>query len=139
MSLERFCRKEIATAEVGESVAAAARKLRDRHVGALVVVDEIGRPLGALTDRDIACRVVAEGLDGKTPVEAVMSRGLVTVPRDGTIDEVAFAMRRHGVRRVPIVDAEGRLCGLVAFDDLIVLLSSELHESVSALRENRGP
>lgn len=140
MSLERFCRKEVVTSESGEMVTATARKMREKHVGAVVIVDGAGRPRGILTDRDIACRVVAEGLDpARTPVESVMSRDLVTVLRGGTIDEVAFSMRKHGVRRVPILGAEAELVGLVAFDDLVVLFTAELGETVAALRQNRGP
>ncbi len=140
MSLERFCRKEVATIGPGDTIVAAARKMQEKHVGALVVTDAGGRPLGMLTDRDIACRVLAEAHDpATTAVQSAMSGDLVTVRRDGTIDEVAFSMRKQGVRRVPIVDAEGRLCGLVAFDDLVVLLSAELGETVAALRHNRGP
>lgn len=139
MSLERFCRKEVATVGASDTVVGAARRMQEKHVGAVVVTDS-SRPVGMLTDRDIACRVIAEGRDpAKTRVEAVMSRDLATVRRDGTIDEVAFSMRKLGVRRLPIVDAEGKLAGLVAFDDLVVLLSAELGETVAALRHNRGP
>lgn len=140
MSMERFCRKEIAAVAPSDTIVGAARKMQEKHVGAVVVVDAGGRPVGMLTDRDIACRVIAEARDpARTQVESVMSRDLVTIRRAGTIDEVAFAMRKQGVRRVPIVDAEGKLVGLVAFDDLVVLLSAELGETVAALRENRGP
>lgn len=140
MSLERFCRKEVATVQANDTVVGAARKMQEKHVGAVVIVDRAGRPVGMLTDRDIACRVIALALDPeRTQVDSTMSRDLVTVRRDGTIDEVAFSMRKQGVRRVPIVDAEGKLAGLVAFDDLVVLLSAELGETVAALRHNRGP
>lgn len=140
MSLERFCRKEIATVRVDDSVVRAAREMREKHVGAVVVVDRAGRPAGMLTDRDVVCRVVGDARDPvAVGVESVMTPELVTVRRDGTIDEVAFAMRKAGVRRIPIVDAEGKLVGLVAFDDLVVLLSAELGETVAALRDNKGP
>jgi CBS domain-containing protein len=93
-----------------------------------------------LTDRDVVCRVVAEAREpAGTSVDAAMSRDLVTVRREGNIDQAAFSMRKHGVRRVPILDADDRLAGLVAFDDLVVLLSAELGETVAALRQNRGP
>jgi CBS domain-containing protein len=114
--------------------------MREKHVGALVVVDRGGRPVGMLTDRDVVCRVVAEAREpAGTSVDAAMSRDLVTVRREGNIDQAAFSMRKHGVRRVPILDADDRLAGLVAFDDLVVLLSAELGETVAALRQNRGP
>lgn len=140
MSLERFCRKEVIRSAADASVMTVARNMRDNHVGGIVIVDRSGRPVGIVTDRDIACRLVAEGSDPKTTsVESLMSRNLVTVKRGGTIDEVAFAMRKHGVRRVPIVGPDGQLAGLAAFDDIVVLLSAELTETVSAVRDNRGP
>jgi CBS domain-containing protein len=140
MSLERFCRKEVVTIQPHDTVVSAARKMREKHVGALVVVDRGGRPVGMLTDRDVVCRVVAEAREpAGTSVDAAMSRDLVTVRREGNIDQAAFSMRKHGVRRVPILDADDRLAGLVAFDDLVVLLSAELGETVAALRQNRGP
>ena len=71
MSIERFCRKEVAVVHCRDSIARAAREMRDRHVGALVVVDDDRRPLGMITDRDITCRVVASSLDaGATTVES---------------------------------------------------------------------
>lgn len=140
MSLERFCRKEVATIRSRDTVVNAAREMKEKHVGVIVVVDGSGQPVGMLTDRDIACRVVAEARDpDKATVESVMSRDLVTVGRDQTIDAVAFSLRKHGVRRLPIVEADGRLAGLVAFDDLVVLLSAELGSTVAALQQNRGP
>ena len=140
MSLERFCRKEVVTGRADEQVFAAARKMREGHVGALVIVDERSRPVGILTDRDLICRVLAAGRDANNLlVEAVMSRDLVVIGRTGTIDEAAFSMRKHGVRRIPVVNADGSLAGMVAFDDLVVLLAAELGETVAALRQNRGP
>ncbi|MFL5290489.1 MAG: CBS domain-containing protein [Myxococcales bacterium] len=140
MSMERFCRKEVATIQSRDTVVRAARTMMEKHVGALVVVDEKRRPVGMITDRDITCRVVAAMHDpATTSVESAMSRDLVTVREDETIDGVAFSMRKHGVRRLPVVDAEGRLTGLVAFDDMVVLLSRELGETVATLQDNRGP
>ncbi|HTO99498.1 MAG TPA: CBS domain-containing protein [Myxococcales bacterium] len=140
MSLERFCRKEVVRSPADASVMSVARKMRENHVGAVVIVDRADRPVGIVTDRDIACRLVATGGDAKTAaVDSLMSRELVTVKREGTIDEVAFSMRKHGVRRVPILGPEGELAGMVSLDDLAVLFSAELAATVAALRDNRGP
>jgi CBS domain-containing protein len=108
------------------------------HVGAVVVV-QAGRPVGIVTDRDLALRVVAAGRSGDTPVRDVMSENLVTVRFDAQLDDVALRMREQGVRRVPIVDAAGALVGLVSLDDLYVLLSGELSAGAHAVLDNRGP
>ncbi|MFZ5469094.1 MAG: CBS domain-containing protein [Myxococcota bacterium] len=139
MSLERFCRKRVVTVSPTQSVSEAARKMREEHVG-LVVVEEGGKPVGILTDRDVTCRVVAEGREAKAlPVGEVMSRDVVVAQRDSLLDEVVVAMRRRGVRRIPIVDADGKVAGLVSLDDLTVLFAAELHQLAAAVRENQGP
>jgi CBS domain-containing protein len=123
MSLERFCRKPIVTALPTQTVRDVALKMRDHHVGAVVVVEE-DRPVGVVTDRDIALRVILEGRDAETtPVR----------------DDAVRAIREAGVRRVPIVDSNGKVVGMVALDDLVVLFASELGATVSAVRANRGP
>lgn len=140
MSLERFCRKQVATALATETVQAAAERMTQQHVGALVIVDDTGRPVGVLTDRDIVCRVLNERRDpGATPIQEVMSADPVVARDSDRIDEVAFTMHQKGVRRVPVVDASGKAVGLVSLDDLLVLFASELGQTAAAVRMNRGP
>lgn len=140
MSLKRFCRKQVATALATETVQAAAEQMTQQHVGALVIVDDAGRPAGILTDRDIVCRVLNERLDPRvTAIQEVMSTHPVVARDNDQIDEVAFTMHQKGVRRVPIVDASGKAIGLVSLDDLLVLLASELGQTAAAVRMNRGP
>lgn len=140
MSIERFCRKQVATALATETVQAAAERITQQHVGALVIVDESGRPVGILTDRDIVCRVMNERRDpGTTSIQEVMSANPVVARDSERIDQVAFTMHQKGVRRVPIVNASGKAVGLVSLDDLLVLLASELGQTAAAVRMNRGP
>jgi CBS domain-containing protein len=108
------------------------------HVGAVVVV-EGGRPVGILTDRDLALRLLAAGREAQTPVREVMSGDPVTARVDEQLDAVAVRMRHHGVRRLPIVDDDGALVGLVSLDDLYVLFAGELSATAQAVIENRGP
>lgn len=139
MSLERFCRKEVVIAFAFETVAAIAQKMRDQHVGCVVIVDSDQVPIGMITDRDLVVRVLAAAGRPDQPIERVMSRDLETVGRGEQLDDVVLAMRRHGVRRLPIVDDDGRLAGLVSLDDLEVLLAGELTASAAAIEDNRGP
>lgn len=138
MSLDRFTRKEVAVVGADEPVVRAAEQMLRRHVGAVVVVDG-GRPIGIITDRDLALRVIAACRDAATPVREVMSADLVTARADEQLDDVAVRMRRHGVRRLPIIDKVGGLVGLVSLDDVYVLLAGELAASAQAVIENRGP
>jgi CBS domain-containing protein len=104
--------------------------MRESHVGCLVVVDEIDGdriPVGILTDRDITVAVVAPGLDANTmQVGDVMSADLLTVNEDAGVAETVELMRVRGIRRLPVTDADGRLVGLVASDDIMSLLAEEM-------------
>lgn len=99
----------------------AAQILRDQHVGSLPVIrDQLSRQLvGMITDRDICCSVVADGLDPKsTPIEKYFSTDLVTCCDDDNLDKCEQAMQEHQIRRIPVVDDEGRCIGIVSQADL---------------------
>jgi CBS domain-containing protein len=138
MSLERFTRKQIAAVGPQASVVEVARLMEKRHVGAVVVtVDE--RPIGIVTDRDLALRAVAHGQPLSLPIVEIMSAELIVAHRDDGLDQALFAMRANGVRRLPIVDEAGVLCGMVSLDDLLVLLSAEISCGAETVLDNRGP
>jgi CBS domain-containing protein len=125
MTLARFT-TPVATATAEDSVLEAARTMRDRHVGCLVVLRE-GRSAGVLTDRDLVVRVIAAGRDpSKTKVHDFVTYDPITVSVDDGIQTAADQMRRHGVRRLPLVDARGVVVGIVTADDLLVVLGSQL-------------
>jgi CBS domain-containing protein len=137
MSLERFTRRELVTIAPDRPAEEAARLMRDRHVGAVVVVDD-ARPVGIVTDRDLVVRLLAD-YKADTLVAAVMTRDPAVARVDDAIDFAFYTMRENGVRRLPIVDAAGALIGLVAVDDLLVLLGGEVSSIVEAVVDNRGP
>ncbi|HLJ85312.1 MAG TPA: CBS domain-containing protein [Candidatus Angelobacter sp.] len=105
----------------GDTAQQAARVLRDENVGSLpVVVDQQSLTLiGMITDRDLCCSVVAEGLDPKTTkIEKYISGEPVSC-RDGeNLDQCERVMQEHQVRRVPVVDGQGRVIGIVSQADL---------------------
>ena len=137
MSLERFTRRELVTIAPDRPAEEAARLMRGKHVGAVIVVEE-GKPVGIVTDRDLVVRLLAD-FAPNTTVRAVMTRDLVVARIDDAIDYAFYTMRQHGVRRLPIVNDEGALVGLVAVDDLLVLLGGEVSSIVEAVVDNRGP
>jgi CBS domain-containing protein len=130
MAIGEICSRDVVFARREESVAAGAGLMRKHHVGCLVIVDEAGgkrRPAGIVTDRDIVLAVVAPGIDAETILLGdVMSPELVAVREDAGVAEVIDLMRLKGVRRLPVVDAAGSLIGLLAADDLIMLLAEEM-------------
>jgi CBS domain-containing protein len=104
--------------DAGKTVDYAAKMMRDEDVGLAPIV-EGDRLVGTLTDRDIAIRVVAEGKDPtSTKVTDVASKQLVTLDPQQDLDEALRLMAQHQVRRLPIVEEDGRLVGVVAQADL---------------------
>ena len=98
-----------------------AQVMRDENVGSLPVVADTQscKLIGVITDRDICCAIVAEGLDPKnTTIEKHISSDLITC-RDGeNLDKCERAMQEHQIRRIPVVDSDGRCIGIVSQADL---------------------
>ncbi len=104
--------------EAGETLGDVAELMRDRNVGSAVVVDG-GRPVGLVTDRDLALAVVADRAERGEPAGDHASRPLVTGEIDMELEEAAALMVSHRIRRLPIVDGD-ELVGIVTIDDLAV-------------------
>jgi len=112
--------------DADKSVAYAAKMMRDEDVGIAPIV-EGDRLVGVLTDRDIAVRVVAEGRDPEQVKAAeVASRDVVTLDPEQDLDEALRLMARHQVRRLPVVEEDGRLVGVVAQAD-VAKVADERH------------
>ena len=95
-----------------------ARKMLDNDVGEIPIVHG-DKPIGVVTDRDIVIRLVAHGQDPKqVRAEDCMTSPAITIDQDADLKDCAELMAREKVRRIPIVDAQGRLCGIVALADL---------------------
>jgi CBS domain-containing protein len=125
MSLERF-RTAVATIDADDTVVKAAQRMRDGRVGSLVVARR-GRPIGIVTDRDIVVRAIAEQRDpAHDRIGNYVTYDPVTVYVYEGIETASERMRRYGVRRLPIVDADGMAIGIVTADDLLVLLGGEM-------------
>jgi CBS domain-containing protein len=109
---------KLCTIDADKSVAYAAKMMRDEDVGLAPIV-EGDRLVGALTDRDIAVRVVAEGKDpDATMAREVASTDIVTVDPRQDLDEALRLMAKHQVRRIPVVEDDGRIVGIVAQADV---------------------
>ncbi len=134
MTLEGYVRP-VVVAALGDSVASAARRLRDDRVGCLVVT-RAGRPVGILTDRDLALRIVAEGRNpDATRIDDVLTFDPITLLVSDTVDSAARCMKEHGVRRLPIVDEHGAVVGIVTADDLLMDLARQLGAVGDAIAE----
>jgi CBS domain-containing protein len=109
----------VVTAMPDASALSAARLMRDHRVGSVVVVDPGGAPVAMITDRDLAVRVFAEGVDPESPVGEHASRPLICGEPAMELHEAAALMVQHRVRRLPVVDGE-ELAGIVTLDDVAV-------------------
>ena len=115
---------DVVQLQVDTTLVDAARVMRDRQIGDVVVVDN-DRLVGVVTDRDIVVRAVAEGRGpDETTLGAVVSKDLITVRPDDTVLDAALLMRDHAVRRVLACDENG-LVGVVSIGDLAVDLDPE--------------
>lgn len=131
--LKQIAVKPVVTASARMTITDAARAMKQKNVGALIVVNA-GRPLGVLTDRDIAIDVVATGKDPNTVrVEDVMRKKPATLREDLGLMDAARIFAKTGVRRLPVVDKAGRVSGIVALDDLMMLLGNEMGLVAGAL------
>ena len=122
------------TIEPSASARAAAHRMEKDGIGCLVVV-EGKRPVGMVTDRDLVLHVLVEKRDARAvEVREIAKRSPVWVPDTASLAEVTRSMRTHGIRRLPVVDDEGELVGLVALDDLLRRVATEIGDLAEALR-----
>jgi CBS domain-containing protein len=119
MRLHEIMTPEVVTAPPDASARALAGLMRDRNVGSVVLVDSGGRPVGMVTDRDLAVDVLAEGLDLETPAGSCATAPVVTGEQDMELEEAAALMVGHRIRRLPVMDGEA-LVGIVTLDDIAV-------------------
>jgi len=130
-TIGELCVRDVVTGTCEMTVAAAAKLMRQEHVGCVVIVDKanggLGVPLGIVTDRDIVLEVTAPGLDANAvSIGSIKPRELVTARADKDALEALRLMRSKGVRRLPVVSENGSLLGIVAFDDLLELVAEQL-------------
>lgn len=137
MTLSDVMTKNPKTCALTDFVQQAAQLMKSEDVGPIPIVGDNGKLEGIITDRDIVLNVVAEGLDPKTTKLAdVMSTDLITCTTDGDIEETLNLMEDNQIRRIPVVDASGRLVGIISQADIATRLddsekTAELVEDIS--------
>ena len=140
-TINDICKRQVIVTSRDTTIHVAAKMMRQFHVGTLVVVDEaLGKriPAGILTDRDIVIGINALDLDSKAiTVGDIMSSELVTVRTEEGLLEAAEIMRYKGVRRLPVVDSDGVLAGIISIDDLLESLTEQMCEIARVLGRER--
>lgn len=119
MDIRRVMTRSVVTASPDGTVREMAALMRERNVGSVVLIDADDRPVGLITDRDLAITVVADARDPDEAASVLASSPVVSAHVEMDVEEVAALMVRHGIRRLPVLDGE-RLAGMITLDDLAV-------------------
>lgn len=128
-------RPAVVSVTASDSVLTAIEHMRDNHIGFVVVLGDEGKVIGVLTDRDVTVRVVARGSDPRIlQVDDVMSKPVVVLESGHDQGEAARRMRRHKVRRLPIVDVTGRPVGVISSDDILRRTGARLSALETSLK-----
>ena len=142
MTIGELCIRDTFIIQKDENIVEAAKLMRVFNVGDLIVVaqsKEGNTPVGILTDRDIVMEVVAKNADPQgVKVAEIMSRELVTGGEEDGIYESIERMRTHGIRRLPVVDKEGHLAGILSVDDILEFLGEEVNSLIGLVYRERG-
>ena len=139
MKTSELCRRAAVTANADATLAQVSKLMRREHVGSVVVVEEgSDKPIGIVTDRDIVLEVVAAGLDPLTITACeVMTPSPVVTQADDDVWWALKVMRDRGVRRLPIVDAQQRVTGIIALDDVMQHVGSTMSDIAQLLGSER--
>ncbi|WP_441287647.1 CBS domain-containing protein [Sorangium sp. KYC3313] len=118
MLCKEIMKQDIQSVLADDTIQTAARKMRDANIGFLPVCDSAGRVLGALTDRDLAIRVLAHSRPLSTKAGDVMTRGVVACRPDDDVQRAEQLMGQHHKSRVLCTEADGRLVGIISLSDI---------------------
>lgn len=141
MKIGEYCKRTVVSIVSSADAADAAKLMRSEHVGFLVVYregDEIRKPVGVLTDRDLVLGVLAREVDPHSvTVDDVMTRQPLVADDSDELGDLLQAMRLAGVRRVPVVDVRGALIGIMAIDDAIDVITGLMCDLTGSLKSEQ--
>jgi len=132
MTLKTLCNREVLVAAKDDSILEAAKLMREYHAGDLIIVEERNGsryPVGIVTDRDIVIELIAKEIaPDSVTVGDLMCRDLVLAREHDNLFDAIKLMRQKGIRRLPVVDQNGALVGIITADDLIELIAEQLRD-----------
>jgi CBS domain-containing protein len=132
MNLGEQFRSNVVTIEPTDPISQAVWKMKDENVGAVVVVKD-RKVVGILTDRDVALHLGLDTADSSTPVENIMTKNVKTIWEDQGVFNATQYMMGHHMRRLPIINRDDELVGMVTMDDIFALLAQELRNLSQAV------
>lgn len=140
MLVRKIMSDEVFMALPGDEIASAARQMREKDIGSLVVMED-GKLNGIVTDRDIICRGYVDGLDrSKLTVSDVMSPNVIWCSENEDIEDAIHIMEENKIRRLPVLASDGSITGIVSVGDISSHLSHELAgELIAAVSSPDNP
>ncbi|MFP9059936.1 CBS domain-containing protein [Natrialbaceae archaeon A-chndr2] len=137
MPIENLARSDVVTAREDESVRELATRMDESKVGSIVITDG-NEPVGIVTDRDLALRVIGDGTDpASTTAGEVMTDSLTTVDETDGFYRATELMSEHGIRRLPVCNENNELVGIITSDDLTELLAEEQMQLSDVIQAQR--
>ncbi|HEY7746351.1 MAG TPA: putative nucleotidyltransferase substrate binding domain-containing protein [Desulfuromonadales bacterium] len=138
LPVKDFCRRQVVTCSLDDRVVDTAATMRERNISSVVVCKD-GVPTGIVTDRDLRNKIVSRGEDPRAlAVRQIMNAPLITVGEEDFLFEALYRMSRHGIHRVGVVDAAGRLTGIVTDSDILRLQTRSPQQMVREIEEARS-
>lgn len=137
MRIGEFCNRDVVVMNGDESVKQAAELMRTHHVGDIVLIEELEGnrvPVGIVTDRDLVVEVMAPGVDpDELAVQDIVTRSVLVAREDDSLIDSLELMKEKGVRRLPVVDSDHMLIGIITIDDITELLANMMHKVVGVV------
>lgn len=130
MSIKSVCKTEVATIDKSATLKAVSEMMQKHHVGSLIVTEGFNGkkiPTGIITDRDIALALGSTPKPQDIRVEQIMQSQPISVKANEGIFETIVKMRKHGIKRLPVVTEDGSLYGVISADDLLTLMGEEIN------------
>ena len=141
MTLSDICTKDVVSIDKNKTALDAAKLMQKFNVGTLVVVDKGvngDKPVGIITDRDLLLKILAdESRYAVTKVAQIMSDDLLKAEETDDIYETLRRMRFRGVRRLPVVNEEGYLAGILTIDDILEFFTKEMSEVIRLFQKEK--
>ena len=141
MKIGEVCRRGAVSIANTEGISEAARLMRDHHEGFLIVYqlgDDLRRPIGVVTDRDLVVEVMAKQVDPEAlTVDDVMTRRPLVAIETEDVSDLLQAMHLGGVRRVPVVDVRGALTGVIAIDDVFDIVTNFMCDLTGSIKHEQ--
>lgn len=139
MSVYNCCQKNVLSVKPDAQLRFVAELMKEKNIGCVIVTDD-HKPVGIVTDRDMALRgPLLNDIPQNALISSIMTREVKAVTKDIGIFEAIQEMKSAGVRRMPVVDAAGRLVGLITLDDLIRLLAREMSDIARIIGKESSP